>query len=50
MKGFFVVKKDGKYYKSKDEYTSNVDEAYVFMLRYAANNLANLINGEVVWL
>ena len=47
FKGFFVVAKGGKYYKSNGEYVLDKDEAYAFLLKHLAIRLAERIGGKV---
>jgi hypothetical protein len=47
MKGFFVVKKDGRYFAGAGEYVLEKDEAYAFMLKHLAERLADRIGGKM---
>ena len=49
MKGFFVVKKNGRYYRDKDDFVNEKEDAYAFMLKYLADRLALRIGGKVEW-
>jgi hypothetical protein len=48
LDGFYVVMKDGKFYKSHDTLVDNIDDAYAFILPHAAMGLAVRIGGVMV--
>jgi hypothetical protein len=48
LDGFYVVKKDDKFYKARGVFVDKIDDAYAFMLPHCATNLAERIGGEMV--
>jgi hypothetical protein len=48
LDGFYIVKKDGKYYSHSREFVDNIDDAYAFILPHCAIHLAERIGGEMV--
>ena len=47
MNGFFVVKKNGRYYRGKGDFVNEKIDAYAFMFKYLADRLALRIGGTV---